>query len=201
VGRLRLTASRLALLFAAVLALGGCALHVGRVVLNRPLSKQVYGGIVLGSDTRHSVLARLGPPDALFYTPTELVFDYRAARHRVTDFELFVPTDLLSPSLPVSPAPIFSALRFLLNPFKEPEQTRGTFLERASRQSAKLGVGFIPFTSGEDVLVLNGRQLRTDRLRIVFDRQRLVVTQKALRLQSREYGKESLAERVLLKTE
>jgi len=199
VGRPRLSATRLALLLAAVLAAGGCAVHVGRVDLNRALSARVYRAIALGSDTRRDVLARLGPPDALFYTPRELVFDYRAARHRLTDFELFVPTNFLP--LPVSPAPVFSALRFFLNPFEEPKATQGTILERASEGSVRLAVGFIPFTSGEDLLVLNGRQIRVDRLRVVFDRQSLVATQKALRLQSRAYTSESLPERVLLETE
>lgn len=195
----RLKGANLALLVLASLALGGCSLHVGRVDLNRPLSPDGYRAITLGTDTRRDVLARLGPPDELLYTPKELVFDYRASRHRMTDLEIFVPSDVVPGAL--NPASLLSVPRYFFNDFVEPAETRNTFLEDAGRRGAEFVVGFIPFASGEEVLVMNGRQIRFDRLRIVFDRESLVAIRKAFRLASGEYSEDSLGERIFLQAD
>jgi hypothetical protein len=199
VERRQLKAALLSLLVGAALASSACTLHIGRVDLNRPLNSSGYEAIALGSDTRREVLSRLGPPDALLYTPTELVFDYLASRHRATDLELFVPSDIVPGAL--NPASLLSVPRYFFDPFAEPEETDETFLEATGRRGVQLAVGFIPFASGEELLVVNGRQIRVDRLRVVFDRESLVATRKALRLASGEFSQDALGERVLLQAD
>lgn len=193
--RLRAWATSLAL--AAALPSLGCRVHVARVDLNRPLSPQRYDELRVGEDDRHQVMARLGPPDALFYTPTELVFDYVAASHRGTDLRVFVPSDV-APG-PVDPAAILAVPRFLFDLFSEPDEFQPTGLERAARTASDIAVSFAPFVSGQDVITLNGRQLRADRLRVVFDRKTLRLTAKALRLATGEYQQESELGRLLLR--
>jgi hypothetical protein len=56
----------------------------------------------------------------------------------------------------------------------------------------------VPFTSGEELLIVKGHKLRGDRLRVVFDRETLNVVGKSLRLATGEYAEESLSDRVLL---
>ena len=73
--------------------------------------------------------------------------------------------------------------------------------QQAGRRGVQLAVGFIPFASGEELLIVNGRQIRVDRLRVVFDRESLVATRKVLRLASGELSQDSLGERVLLQAD
>jgi hypothetical protein len=187
----------LALALLVLLAAPGCRFHLARVDLNRPLSPAGYDEVALGEHGRREVLARLGAPDALFYTPSELVFDYVAASHRGTDLAIFVPSDV-TPG-PVDPAIILALQRFLFDLFVEPPEFRSTLLERAARTASDAAVSFAPFVSGQDVVNLHGRQVRTDRLRVVFDRESLRVTAKALRLATGEYRQESLVGRTLLR--
>ena len=55
--------------------------------------------------------------------------------------------------------------------------------------------------NGQDPLIVSGHQLRSDRLRIVFDRESLIADGKSLRFASGEYTDESLRDRVLLRAD
>lgn len=176
----------------------GCRFHMVGVTENRPLGADGYEAIALGEHQRRDVLAQLGPPDHVFYTSVEEVFDYRAAAHRATDLRFFIPTDTfggVNPTLPLN------ALRFFFDPFEEPEELRDAPVIRASRASIRGATGFIPFADGTDILVLHGRQLRRDRLRIVFDSGTHIATQKALRLATGEYRHQHLPERAILQAD
>lgn len=168
-----------------------------RIDESRPLSSDLYHSIALGSD-RSALLDRLGPPDQLFYTPTEVVYDYVSASHRATDLRLFLPTDVL-PGL--NPSLLLTLSRSLFGPFREPEEFREPTTVRLSRAALVATTGFVPFARGGDLLILRGRQLRRDRLRVVLDRASATVRRKALRLATGEYARESLPERVLLQSD
>ncbi len=56
----------------------------------------------------------------------------------------------------------------------------------------------MPFARGADLLLLRGRRLRSDRLRVVLDRETLAARGKALRLATGEHARESLPNRALL---
>lgn len=180
------------------LSLLGCRIHVARIAFDQPISSEEYEAVELGAHNRSDVLAALGPPDAAFYTPDELVFDYRAGVHQATDLRFFVPSDVFTG--PFNPLAILSVQKFFFDLFKEPEEFRPTPMERAGRNTANAMTRMIPFTSGEDLLTLRGRQLRSDRLRIVFDRKSLRARQKSLRLATGAYQEDSLRERLLLQT-
>jgi hypothetical protein len=157
-----------------------------------------YRAIALGEDGRREVLALLGPPDQLFYTRNEVVFDYRAASHRSTNLELFLPTDVVPGPWPLG---LLNAPRILFDPFEEPEAFAEPPLERNARRTAQGASRLLPFSGGIDVLILRNRQARGDRLRVVMDRDSLRTTQKELRLATGEYESETLAERILLRTD
>ena len=189
----------LAVLLALLLSpcLTACRLHVSQVRLNRPLPEEQYRAIVLGDSTRRDVLALLGPPDTARYTPNELFFDYWAASHRGNDLEFFVPSNVIP--LPIDPLSILSVPEYFFDLFVEPEEFRPTFMEETGRNTAEGAIGLIPFVSGQEVIILHGRQTRLDRLRVVFDRHTLEATRKALRLATGEYDQESLVEQILLR--
>ena len=194
---MRRRAAAAALAVALAGALAGCRLHVSRLDFERPLSDQSYQWLELGQHQRRDVLARLGPPDRAFYTPSELVFDYLAAHHRGTDLRFFVPSDVMPG--PIDPAAVLAVPRFFFDLFVEPEEFQPTTLERVARVGADAAVSAAPFVSGQDVVILRGRQLRVDQLRVVFDRATLAATGKALRLASGEYQQQSLADQLLLR--
>jgi len=192
----RWTAPLAACLLAAGATGLGCRFHMMRIDESRPLSPEVYRSIALGSD-RRALLDRLGPPDQLTYTPTEVVYDYVSASHRATDLRLFLPTDAL-PGL--NPSLLLGLTRWFFGPFREPEEFREPTTVRLSRVALDATTRFVPFAGGGDLLILRGRQLRRDRLRVVLDRASATVRRKALRLASGEYARESLPERALLQT-
>jgi hypothetical protein len=188
-------------LAAALLALAlssGCRLHMAQVVQNRPVAYTHYAAVELGAQSRRDVLAALGPPDDVQYTATELVFDYTSAFHRGTDLRLFLPSDVLPGFNPLF---LFSLPRIFFDQSEEPDAFEPTFLERGARGVLSLVYSLVPFTSGEDLLILRGHQLREDRLRVVFDRQALVARRKSLRLATGEYAEESLPDRVFLRAD
>ena len=189
---------RLAVLLAALLVAGGCRLHLSQVTSNRPVSSELYHAIELGSDGRREVLARLGPPDTVVYTPKELVFDYASVRHRGTEARLFLPTDILPGFNPLF---LISVLRFFFDDSGEPDELQPTAVERTARIGASAAASLVPFASGEDILILRGYQLRGDQLRVVFDRETLTTRRKSLRLATGEYAEESFTNRVLLQTD
>ena len=59
----------------------------------------------------------------------------------------------------------------------------------------------VPFTSGEELLIVKGNQLRGDRLRVVFTPDTQVVAGKSLRLATGEYEEDSLFDRVILRAD
>jgi len=189
---MRRGAAAAALAVALAAALAGCRLHVSRLDFNRSLSDESYGWLELGAHGRRDVLARLGPPDRAFYTPTELVFDYLAARHRGTDLRFFVPSDVMPG--PIDPAAVLAVPRFFFDLFVEPAEFQPTPIERAARAGADAAVSAAPFVSGQDVVIL-----RVDHLRVVFDRATLAATSKALRLASGDFQQESLAGQLFLR--
>ena len=192
----RRIAAMLALI--ASLSLPGCRIHVARVSFDQPISSDDYEAVELGADKRSDVLAALGPPDTAFYTPDELIFDYHAGVHQATDLRFFVPSDVFTG--PFNPLAILSVQKFFFDLFTEPEEFRPTLMERAGRNTANAMTRMIPFASGEDLLTLRGRQLRSDRLRIVFDRETLRAQQKSLRLATGAYQEDSLPQRLFLQT-
>jgi hypothetical protein len=184
------------LVLAAGLCLAGCRLHIEQIRLNRQLPEDRYHAIVLGDSTRGDVLALFGPPDTARYTPRELFFEYWAAFHRGNDLEFFVPSDLIPG--PIDPLAIFAVPEYFFDPFIQPGEFEPTFLEKTGRTVANAGLAFAPFVGGQEFVTLHGRQTRLDRLRVVFDRETLRATHKALRLATGEYEQETLAERILL---
>jgi hypothetical protein len=188
-------AARAALAAALAVGLAGCRLHVSRLDLNREITGESFEWVELGAHHRRDVLARLGAPDRAFYTRSELVFDYLAARHRGTDLRFFVPSDVMPG--PIDPAAVLAVPRFFFDLFVEPEEFEPTTMERLARVGADAAVSAAPFVSGQDVVILRGRQIRVDQLRVVFDRSTLTATGKALRLASGEYQQQSLADQIL----
>jgi hypothetical protein len=186
-----------AALVVALAALAGCRLHVVRLDHERPLSDETYQWVALGQHQRRDVLARLGPPDRAFYTKTELVFDYLAARHRGSDLQFFVPSDVMPG--PIDPAAVLAIPRFFFDLFVEPAEFQPTPMEQVARAGAQAAADAVPFVSGQEVVTLRGRHLRVDHLRVVFDRATLAATSKALRLASGEAREASLADPLLLR--
>jgi hypothetical protein len=184
---------------AAALAVGltGCRLHVSRLDLNREINSESFEWVALGQHHRGDVLARLGPPDRALYTPTELVFDYLAARHRGSDLRFFVPSDFMPG--PIDPLVVLAIPRFFFDLFVEPDEFQSSPLEQVTRAAAEAAADAVPFVSGQDVVTLRGRHLRADQLRVVFDRATLAATSKALRLASGEYQEASLVDPLLLR--
>jgi hypothetical protein len=129
----------------------------------------------------------------------DLVFDYWAGSHRGNDLLFFFPSDVLP--LPVDPLSFLGVPRFFFDPFSEPEEFHPTVMERAGRTAVEAATSLIPFTSGEELFTLHGRQLRLDELRVTFDRDTKKATSKALRLATGEYRRETLAEQILLRVE
>ncbi len=187
----------LAVLLVASFATTGCRLHMERVLDNRSPATSAYGQILLGEDGQRQVLAKLGPPDRVDYQHGYMVFDYESGRHRSTELEFFVPSEIIPFADPLF---ILTVLRFLLDPSEEPEEFRGSFSERVGRTGATLALRLIPFASGTELLIARGWQVRGDRLRVVFERDSLVSVAKSLRLATGEYIDDSLTDRVLLRT-
>jgi hypothetical protein len=188
----------LAVPLALALLVSGCRLHLAQVTQNRPVRPASYDQIDLGAQSRNDVLAALGPPDEIAYTTTELVFDYTSAFHRGTDTRVFLPSDVLPGFNPLF---ILSLPRILFDASEEPEAFEPTPMEQGARGALALMFSLVPFTSGEDLLILRGHQLREDRLRVVFDRDALIARRKSLRLATGEYVEESLPDRVLLQAD
>jgi len=181
-----------------VSTLGGCRLHVSQVRENNIIEPIRYQAIELGQDRRGDIMTSLGPPDRVFYAPSALIFDYLWKRHRGTDSRLFVPSEIIPG---VDPLFFLSVPRFLFDPSEEPDEFRPNLVERLAEGLARLATFMVPFANGTDLLILSGHQLRSDRLRIVFDRKSLVVQGKSLRYASGEYTDETLRDRVLLRAD
>ncbi len=183
-----------ALPLAALLLALGCRLHMAQVEVRRPFSRADFEAIDVGRDDRAQLLERLGPPDHLSYSPRDEVHEYAAGRHRATDLRFFVPGELAR--LPGLGA-VLGILSFFFEPFEEPEEFRSSFEVRASRGA----LGLVPFGGGQDVLTLRGRQLRTDRIRVVVDRDTLRVEEKALLRATEDLEGQSIFDRATLRTD
>lgn len=184
----------LALLLLTSLFSSGCRLHFASVADNRTLPLGRYSEIRLG-DARSSVLARLGPPDRLDYLRTFFVFDYESSYHRSTKTEIFLPSDVIPGFDPLF---ILSIPRRLFYQSETPDPFTPTLAERVGRVGISAVLRLVPFTSGEELLIVQGYELRGDRLRVVFDTTTQNVVGKSLRLASGEYAEESLTDRFLL---
>ena len=191
-------AKRLALGIVLVSMLGGCRLHLSQVRENNIIGHVRYQEIELGQDRRGDVMTSLGPPDRVFYVPSALIFDYLWKRHRGTDTRLFVPSEIIPG---VDPLFFLSVPRFFFDPSEEPDEFRPNLVERLAEGLTRLATFMVPFANGQDILILSGYQLRSDRLRVVFDRESLVVQGKSLRYASGEYTDESLRDRLLLRAD
>lgn len=189
---------RLALGVVLVSMLGGCRLHLSQVRENNILSPDRYEAIELGQDRRGDIMTSLGPPDRVLYVPSALIFDYLWKRHRGTDTRLFIPSEIIPG---VDPLFLLSVPRFFFDPSEEPDEFRPNLVERLAEGLTRLATFMVPFANGQDLLILSGHQLRSDRLRIVFDRESLVVQGKSLRYASGEYTDESLRDRLLLRAD
>jgi len=178
--------------------LGGCRLHLSQVRENNIIEPIRYHEIELGRDRRGDIMTSLGPPDRVFYAPSALIFDYLWKRHRGTDTRLFVPSEIIPG---VDPLFLLSAPRFFFDPSEEPDEFRPNLVERLAEGLTRLATFMVPFANGTDLLIMSGYQLRSDRLRVVFDRESLVVQGKSLRYASGEYADETLRDRVLLRAD
>ena len=178
--------------------LGGCRLHLSQVRENNIIEPMRYQEIELGQDRRGDIMTSLGPPDRIIYAPSALIFDYLWKRHRGTDTRLFVPSEVLPG---VDPLFLLSVPRYLFDPSEEPDEFRPNLVERLAEGLTRLATFMVPFANGQDLLILSGYQLRSDRLRVVFDRESLVVQGKSLRYASGEYTDETLRDRVLLRAD
>jgi hypothetical protein len=192
------SAKRLALGIVLVSMLGGCRLHLSQVRENNIVGNNRYQAIELGQDRRGDVMTSLGPPDRVFYAPSALIFDYLWKRHRGTDTRLFIPSEIFPG---VDPLFLLSVPRFFFDPSEEPDEFRPNLVERIAEGLTRLATFMVPFANGQDLMILSGHQLRNDRLRIVFDRESLVVQGKSLRYASGEYTDESLRDRLLLRAD
>jgi hypothetical protein len=175
------------LLLASLLA-AGCRFHISTVLDNRTLPLGRYPEILLG-DGRRAVLERLGPPDRAEYLRDALVFVYESAYHRGNETDVIPGFD---------PLFILAIPRLFFDQSEEPDAFRPTLAERVGRRGVSAVLRLVPFTSGEELLIVKGHKLRGDRLVVVFDRETLNVVGKSLRLATGEYAEESLSERVLL---
>ena len=191
-------ARRLALGIVLVSIFGGCRLHLSQVRENNIIGHVRYHEIELGQDRRGDIMTSLGPPDRVFYVPSALIFDYLWQRHRGTDTRLFVPSEIIPG---VDPLFLLSVPRFFFDPSEEPDEFRPNLVERLAEGLTRLATFMVPFANGQDLLILSGHQLRSDRLRVVFDRESLVVQGKSLRYASGEYTDESLRDRLLLRAD
>ena len=178
--------------------LGGCTLHLAQVRENNVIESARYAAIELGQDRRSDVMASLGPPDRIVYARSALIFDYLWMRHRGTDTRLFVPSEVIPGFDPLF---LLSLPRFFFDPAENPEEFETSNMERLAEGVARIAVGIVPFASGQDLLIAKGHQLRNDRVRVVFDRESLVVLGKSLRFASGEYKEESLVDRILLRAD
>jgi hypothetical protein len=192
------SAKRLALGVILVSMLGGCRLHLSQVRENNIVGNNRYQAIELGQDRRGDVMTSLGPPDRVFYAPSALIFDYLWKRHRGTDTRLFIPSEIFPG---VDPLFLLSVPRFFFDPSEEPDEFRPNLVERIAEGMTRLATFMVPFANGQDLMILSGHQLRNDRLRIVFDRESLIVQGKSLRYASGEYTDESLRDRLLLRAD
>lgn len=182
----------------AVLPLAGCRLHVMRMNVERPLSEQAFQAIELGADDRTAVLARLGPPDRILYGRTEEILVYEAASHRSTDLLFYFPTDVLGGFRVIVP---LGALRYFFDPFEEPEGLRPPLLAEYGRRTVDSTRSLVPFATGIDLLVMHARQLRSDELQVVLDRETRSTLRKTLRLATGEFADETLPERLILQAD
>lgn len=190
--------TRIALSIVAISMLGACRLHLAQVRENNVIDPVDYEAIELGRDHRRDVMASLGPPDRAVYGRSELIFDYLWMRHRGTDTRLFIPSEIIPGFDPL----FFLAIpRHFFDPSEEPEEFRPTFVERLAEGLARLSTTVVPFANGQDLLIVSGHQLRSSRVRIVFDRESLVVQGKSMRSASGEYRGESLRDRILLQAD
>ena len=172
----------------------GCRYFMTTVVDNRTVRLDLYPDILLG-DGRREVLLRLGPPDQVEYLRELCVFDCVSSFHRGNELEIFVPTDIIPGFNPLF---FLSIPRFFFDESEIPDAFAPTLAERAGRGGVSAALRLVPFTSGEEILIVKGHKLRGDRLRIVFDRETRSVVGKSLRLATGEYAEESLTDRVLL---
>jgi len=190
--------SRALVASASALLLAGCGLHVGRIDDNAHVTPDLYRRIALRDDGRSEVLAKLGPPDRIRFTPEDEVFEYESEHHRSTDFRILLPTFLVP-----GPGPGFllGPLRFFFDPFEEPEEFREELPVRFIRVVIESLVNMAPSSGTEDLLTLRGRQLRSDLIRVVVDRESRRVTEKSLRLATGEYREDTIFDRALLQTD
>ena len=177
---------------------GACRLHLAQVRENNVIDPRHYEAIELGQDHRRDVMASLGPPDRALYGRSELIFDYLWKRHRGTDTRLFIPSEVI-PGL--DPLFFLSIPRYFFDPSEEPDEFRPNLVERLAQGLARLATFVVPFANGQDLLIVSGYQLRRDRLRVVFDRETLLVQGKSIRSASGEYRSESLADRMSLQAD
>ena len=190
--------ARVTICVALLTTLCGCRLHLAQIRENNVVDMDRYHAIELGRDRRSDVMARLGPPDHVVYAASDLIFDYLWKRHRGTDTRLFIPTEVI-PGL--DPLFVLSVPRFFFDPSEEPDEFRPNLVERFAEGMATLATFLVPFANGQELLIASGHQLRNDRVRIVFDRDSLVVQGKSLRFASGAYTEESLVDRVLLRAD
>ena len=178
---------------------GGCRLHMEHVFENQSPAMDRYRLISVARDDRATVLRRLGPPDEMeFLRDGTVVFDYVSSAHRQTRLESFVPSEIFPF---VDPLFILAIPRFFFDPSGSPDEFDRSTAESAGRGAATFALRLVPFTSGEELLIVKGHQIRADRLRVLFEPERRIVAGKSLRLATGEYQEDSLVDRVILRAD
>ncbi len=166
---------RAALCFLLPFALG-CQYRLHLVEVGAPRPSEAVAGIVPGTSHRGDVLHALGAPDRIEYTLTEEVLEYRTTYDKGSDIELLVPTALVQLNAAIGLAR--GLLEFFLPSFTEPERIAETnFVVRGmSLLFGQLASAAPKSPTGEDALVVRGRALQEDVVRVTLDRRSLEVT-------------------------
>lgn len=176
----------------------GCRLHLDYVTRNQSAAMLAFDSVMLGEHDRQAILSLMGPPDLIRFAPEFVAFGYESARHRATEFEVFLPSEVIPG---IDPLILLAAPRILFDPSDKPEVLEPSTFERVGRGGARLLGSLVPFASGEEILTLKGNQVRGDLMAIVFDRESWLVIGKSLQLATESYREETLPGRVFLQAD
>ncbi len=162
------------------LSLTGCRLHVELIQDDGGWQPAEFEVIEIGRSRIDDVLNRLGPPDAVSYTRTTEVLEYRSGGHRGSDLTFLLP----SRANPVSGFfnGIRGALSILFPEFEDTEEfNQKGYSERVSRAMIEFLFSFTPLSfSADDSVTLHDRRIRYDVIQIVLGRDDHIVKRKEM---------------------
>ncbi|MGE3165502.1 MAG: hypothetical protein AB7O52_11395 [Planctomycetota bacterium] len=166
-------------LAASLLLTVGCRYHMVLIEDGAPLARADYDRIEVGVATRAEVLATLGAPDGIRYTPSEEILDFRGALHRGSDLQFILPTVVFQWG---SLASIAVGTAKAIAPVDEPKSIQDeVWVIRLARFIFGSLASLSPYeTGGADTLTFTGQRLRYDRIRLVLDRRTAKVIEKSM---------------------